>query len=132
MRTPEDDRIMGGYCYGPADLNRIEKGDSMMWLQLSTVSGDAATALYEDCVYWRLEKEQTGLHIPLVEQLTADELLKPSHYDTLNELKKNSDNVENLLKSWEKEGLKFYLHYGVNPGSEYLVVAGNLKYREEN
>lgn len=132
MTSLENDRHLGGYCYGPADLIAIEKSDNVMWLQLQTISGRKAQAVYKGCVYWRLDKEQIGLHIPFVQQLTVEELFQSSHLITLLFLQKNSDDVESLLKEWENEGLKFYIHYGITKGSEYLVVARELEYKEMN
>ena len=122
--------LFGGYCYGPVDLVKVRRIDNSMQLQLRTIKGGIAYANYDGCVYWRLDSSQKGMHIPIVQQMTADELIDRNDSDTLLSLQKNSNNVEKLLHDWEDDGLKFYLHYGTEPGSEYLIAARNMKYRE--
>ena len=130
MTTATYRGMFGNYCYGPVDLESVRKGDSTLCLLLREHMGKSARAVYRGCVYWRLGESETGLHLPLVQRITADGLLRQEASFTLLELRKNSDHVETLLRDWEQEGLQFYLHYGPQPGTEYLVVARSLEYRE--
>ena len=132
MGTALQTGMFGGYCYGPADVIRLRKGDSTMWVLLRDSAGKAAEAVYSGCVYWRLERGQTGIHISLVEKLTADQLLQRKYSVTLRALQKNTGDVEKLIREWEAAGLSFYLHIGRKATEEYLVVAENLQYREKS
>ena len=120
----------GGYCYGPVDLVGIQKGDNTMWLQLQDSAGRTAKAVYRGCVYWRLEQGWEGMHVPMVQRVTADELISRPDSASVVSLHKNSDDVAGLLREWEAEGLNFYLHFGSEKGSEYLVVAKSVEYKE--
>ena len=124
------DELFNAYCFGPADLLQIRKGDSTMWLSLRDSVGRNAIAIYHDCVYWRLDQRQTGIHLSLVQRVTAQELLQQRNSISLLFLQKNTENVEQLLLDWEQAGLSFFLHQGNRPGLEFLVVARSLEYHE--
>ena len=124
--------LLESYCYGPVDLLRVRKGDSTMWLTLRDPVGRRAQAIYHDCVYWRLDEKQTGMHLPLVQRVSARKLLERKNSVTLLALRRNTRNVARLLLDWEAEGLNLYLHLGRRPEQEFLVVARSLVYREED
>ena len=122
--------LFDSYCYGPADLLELQKGDSTMWLTLRDSAGKRTEAVYCGCVYWRLD--QTGIRLSLVQRVTAQELLERHQAITVRELRKNATDVAGLLQEWEDAGLSFFLHLGSRPGMEYLVVARSLEYRDVN
>ena len=130
MNNVAENRLFEGYCYGPADIKDIVKEESTMVIRLKTSGGRKALAVYEGCVYWRIGENEMGMHISLVQQKKLEELLHTPDSPTLRELVRNSEDVESLLREWEAEGLNFYMHYGSIRGSEYLVAAKNLIYRE--
>lgn len=116
------------YCYGPADLMQVHKDGSTMWVSFRDSAGKRFEATYEGCVYWRLGPEHSGLHLALVERVTAQELEK--HPVILQALQKNATDVLQLLREWESAGLAFYLHIGAEAQEEYLVAAGSFRCRE--
>ena len=116
--------ILNGYCYGPADLVRAWKGPSILWLQLCDSVGKQAEAIYEGCAYLPKEKGYAGMHLSLVQQLTASQLRSNGFSGAAAS---DCPLTDALLQKWEKEGMKFYLHIGTR--SEFLVVAKNLNYR---
>ena len=132
MGEKDANKLIESYCYGPVDLLQIRKGDSTMWLTLRDPVGRKARAVYHNCVYWRLDEKQTGMHLSLVQRITAQELLERKNSVTLRELQKNSSDVTRLLMDWESEGLSFYLHLGLQPEAEFLVVARSMVYREKD
>ena len=123
--------LFHGYCYGPVDLLSVEKNQKTMWLRMRTAAGGRARAVYEDCVYWQLGRDEVGQHISLVRRLSAEELLKNTDSSILRELQKNSDHVPQLLRDWEQLGLHLYVHYGAERNSEYLVAAHRMFYIED-
>ena len=122
--------IFASYCYGPADIVRIRQGDSTMWAFLRDSAGRTAQAVYRGCVYWQLTPRHAGVHLSLVQQFTAGQLLMRHGSPALLTLQKNTSNVAKLLNEWEAAGLKFYLHVGSFPEKELLVAAENLDYTE--
>ena len=120
--------LFQSYCYGPADLLTLRKGDSTMWLSLRDPAGKLAEAVYHGCVYWQLE--QPRIHLSLVQRLSTEELMLHCDSPALRELRKNTSDVEGLLREWESEGLCLFLHLGNRPDAEFLVVARSLEYRE--
>ena len=132
MVEKDTNKLIESYCYGPVDLLQIRKGDSTMWLTLRDPVGRKARAVYHNCVYWRLDEKQTGVHLSLVQRVTAQELLQRKGSVTLRALHKNSSDVSRLLMDWEAEGLSFYLHLGIQPEMEFLVVASSMEYREKD
>ena len=123
-------KMFDNYCYGPVDIISIRRGNNTMWLQLLDTTGRKAQAIYRGCVYWFLGRKEKDLHIPLVIKISASELLSRTSSVILTELHRNSDNIESLIKNWENEGLNFYLHFGPDKGSEFLVVAKSLDYHD--
>ena len=119
--------ILDGYCYGPADLIRVWKGPSVLWLELTDPSGKRAEAIYEGCVYLPAQKGYAGLHLSLVQQVTAEQLLSRENPDSLLGLPEDSVSERDCLQNWKDQGLKFYIHMGNQ--KEFLVVAKNLNYR---
>ena len=128
MAKVAERKLFDGYCYGPADVVKLEKGDSTMWLEVRDPAGKRAKAVYEGCVYWRLGPE--GIHFSLVREVTPEELTGHPDSVSMTALKRNARNVEQLLQEWKQAGLNFYLHLGSLPGQEYLVVAKSLQYQE--
>ena len=122
--------LFQSYCYGPADLIGVRKGSSTMQLKLRDSAGVLSEAVYSGCVYWRLGEEETGIHLSLVQHVSAEELLRHPDSETMHALLRNADNVPGLLHEWEHSGLSFYLHLGATPENEYLVVAKSLHLRE--
>ena len=121
--------MLDHYCYGPADLLQIKKGDSTMWLSLRDSNGCAARAEYRGCVYWRLSQAQ--IHLSLVRRVSAQEIADHPGSATMKALRKNANDVPGLLRQWEQDGLSFYLHSSSSPGEEFLVVARSLRYQED-
>ena len=119
VRQLSETGILGGYCYGPADLVQVWTGPSVVLLQLSDSAGRKAEAIYSGYAYLPEGKGYAGMHLSLVQQVSADQLLSM-------EIKKRTLS-EGCLRKWEKAGMKFYLHVGNQ--SEFLVVAKNLNYR---
>lgn len=111
--------ILGGYCYGPADLIQALKGPGVVWLQLSDSSGRRAEAIYNGCAYLPGGKGYAGMHLSLVQQVSVDQVLTSGVND--------QGLSECCLRRWEEAGMKFYLHVGNQ--SEFLVVAKSLNYR---
>ena len=128
MNTRSND-IFDEYCYGPVDIMSLRKGSSTMWLQLQDVLGRKALATYRGCVYWSLDTEQIGMHLPLVCKVSAQQLLTHSS-PSLMLLRRNSSDIKSLLTDWEKDGLNFYVHYGPSKDQEFLVVASSKQYEE--
>ena len=120
--------LFDGYCYGPADVLKLEKGDSTMWLEVRDAAGKRARVVYEGCVYWRLGPEK--IHFSLVREVTVRELLSRPDGISMTALKRNARHVEQLLQEWKRLGLNFYLHLGSLPGQEFLVAAKSLQYQE--
>ena len=120
-------KLLDRYCYGPADLLQIRKGDSTMWLSLRDSGGRAAQAIYYGCIYWRLDREY--IHLSLVHKVTAQELMAHPQSVTMTELQKNASDVPSLLREWERLGLTFYLHQGTGPEDEYLVAAKSMDFK---
>ena len=127
MEQPYHHTLFNHYCYGPADLLQIRKGDSTMWLSLRDSGGRAAQAIYYGCIYWRLDREY--IHLSLVQKVTAQELMAHSDSVTMRELQKNATDVPSLLKEWEQQGLSFFLHQGTEPEDEFLVVAESMEFK---
>ena len=117
------------YCYGPVDLLSLEKGSDTMWLSVGDAAGRIASVTYHGCVYWRLEEAPPHTHLSWVQRVTLTDLLERKDSVTWLALRKNSDDVESLLREWESEGLSFYMHYGSTPDAEYLVAAKSMTYK---
>ena len=120
--------ILDTYCYGPGDVTRVRRGDSTLWVTLRDCAGRKAEAVYEDCVYWPLLR--TGMHLTMVQQVTALQLLRGQSPAALALLRRNAADIHALLTEWESQGLSFYLHTGFFPEREFLIIAGGLRYHE--
>ena len=123
--------FVDSFCFGPCDLLSISKGNSTLHLSLKDSAGRLAHATYQGCVYWRLPEHSIDKHISFVQRVSAAELLAHPNSITIHELKKNANNVADLLHEWEHSGLSFFIHLGNQLNSEYLVVAKSLTYCED-
>lgn len=119
--------VLDGYCYGPADLVRVWKGPSTLCLQLSDSAGKTAEAIYEGCAYLPSGRGYTGMHLSLVQEVTAEQLLQRCSGRNGITFKEELGDVKNVLENWEKTGLKLFLH--ICGHTEFLVAAKNLNYR---
>ena len=123
--------FMDAFCFGPCDLLSISKGNDTLYLSLKDSANRHAHAMYRGCVYWRLPEHQIDTHFSFVQRVSAAELLAHPNSITIYELKKNANNVADLLHEWEHSGLSFFIHLGNQINSEYLVVARSLEYSED-
>lgn len=128
MITVTHRNLFDGYCYGPVELIDVKKDSGNMFLTLKDSVEKISHAEYHECVYWRIDESLNGIRLLLVKEMTADTIIKMKKSTIHSDLKNNSDNIENLLREWSDEGLKFYVHFTDIPDHEYLVVAENLDY----
>ena len=129
MRS-DTNALFRSYCYGPADILQVCSWENRLELSLLDLDGAHTRAVYYGCVYRNLDRYDAGTHLSLVQKLSAEALLRRQDSPVLSLLRKNADDVEELVRGWESDGLSFYLHCGPFPQKEFLVAAERLEYRE--
>ena len=122
--------LFSSYCYGPADIEAIYRNNNQIILSLMDSAGHYARATYNNCVYWQLERRHTGVHLSLVQQFSARQLLLQHRFPALKILQELTENVAQLLERWEKLGYAFYIHTGSFPESQILIAAQSLDFQE--
>ena len=120
--------LFDSYCYGPVDLVDFHYTQDTLKLSLKNYDGQYSEATYHDCLYCQLDQGQIGIHLSLVQHISAQQLLQNKQSIMFLKLQKTTRNVARLLHEWETIGLSFYLHLSTN--SEFLIAAHDLEYHE--
>ncbi len=118
--------MLSNYRYGPVSITEIEKYENSMHIIGQGLNGHTVKAVYENCIYWQIEKSLKGERLLIVEEKSEQELLNMRNKPCVSALNQNAANVENLIRQWHDEGMHFFIHYVENSTREFIVVAEKL------